>query len=118
MEVTTEMWNQWCIVHPRGELVLSTMSRVREAFSALVQRRQFRVALDLAELEILDSSALGLITRFAEELAGQNGELAMFNARRGIAEILGMVQFGPNVRIYSGCQQFEAHAKNEKGSAK
>lgn len=107
LDIWIEKWKDWTVVHLHGDLMLSTLGHFRETLNALLRRKNPRIALDLGELANVDSSAIGLIARFAEKTLARGGEFGLFNARREAAEVLSMVEFDSGVRAFSTRNQFE-----------
>ena len=116
LDIWIEKWKNWTVVHLHGDLMLSTLGQFRETLNALLRRKNPRITLDLAELANVDSSAIGLITRFTERTVERGGEFGLFNARREAAEVLAMVQFDCGVRLFSTRHLFERSVADREAS--
>jgi anti-anti-sigma factor len=65
------------------------------------------VALDLHDVQSMDSSAINLLNTFAKNLSENQGTLCLFGALPDIAEVLNLVHFGERVTVFPTRADFE-----------
>jgi anti-sigma B factor antagonist len=85
----------WVVLSVRGDLDLATAPALRQQVAALVADGHRRVALDLAALDFIDSTGLGMVVACLKRVRTADGELfvASDEARiRRVFELTGLVE--------------------------
>lgn len=72
----------------RGELDLASAPKLAAAMSELIDRGHTRVAVDLAAVEFIDSSGLGVLVGSLQRLREDGGDLMLRAASPAVARIL------------------------------
>ena len=75
----------------RGELDIAAAPKLRETVLDLVNAPRCELTLDLADLEFLDSTGIGVIVGAWRRVEAQEGTLAIVNARRRVADAIQLV---------------------------
>jgi len=80
------------IVKLRGRLSLGEpCDRLRETMEDLIGAGDVRLVLDLEELATMDSSGIGLVTRFLTSAKQQGGSLKLVNPSKFVVQTLKLV---------------------------
>ena len=75
LENTTS--GSWTVVRVRGELDLHTSGQLRDHVASLVERPSPRLALDLSQVEFMDSSSLGMLVTCLKRVRERDGRLIL-----------------------------------------
>jgi anti-sigma B factor antagonist len=90
IEVRTQ--DQVKIIKLRGRLSLGEpCDRLRETLEDLIRAGDSRLVLDLEELATMDSSGIGLVTRFLTSAKQQGGSLKLVNPSKFVMQTLKLV---------------------------
>lgn len=91
-----------CVAHLSGDIDAVTVPSVREAIETAISEGCHTIVLDLAEVDYLDSSALGLLVWADRQLQPVSGALMLAGAGRDVARILelsGLIGVAPSVFV-------------------
>lgn len=76
------------VVHLHGDIDLFNAPQLRACIDELVDDGEMRVVLDLADLELIDSSGLGALIAGMRRLRSIGGEVILRSPRRSTAQLL------------------------------
>lgn len=76
------------VVEIRGEVDLYTAPRLREQLESLVDTEEPRLVVDLAELDFIDSTGLGVLVAALKKARERGGDMVLRNAGRSTHKIL------------------------------
>ena len=80
------------IIKLRGRLALGEpVERLRETMTDLLSSGENRLVLDLEELATMDSSGIGLLSRFLTSTKQQGGSLKLVNPSKFVGQTLKLV---------------------------
>ncbi len=91
-----------CVAHLSGDVDAVTVPSVREAIEIAISEGCHTIVLDLAEVDYLDSSALGLLVWADRQLQPISGSLMLAGAGRDVTRILelsGLIGVAPSVFV-------------------
>lgn len=74
-----------------GELDIAAAPQLREALLDVVNRPRVRVSVDLAGLEFIDSTGIGVMVGAWRRLEAQAGTLELINAKPRVADAIQLV---------------------------
>jgi anti-anti-sigma factor len=79
MELTLENGTAgpWAVVRVAGELDLHTSPQLRDHVLGTLGEPPVRVALDLSEVDFMDSSSLGILVTLLKRVRERDGELVL-----------------------------------------
>jgi anti-sigma B factor antagonist len=83
----------------RGAFKRDLSLELSEALEKLIARRSPTVILDLAEIDFLDSSSLGLIIFSSKRIQAYGGQLCLKNPSSSVAELLADSRLNRVVKI-------------------
>lgn len=92
MDIEVRSQGQVKIVKLRGRLSLGEpCDRLRATIEDLLKAGDNRLVLDLEELATMDSSGIGLVTRFLTSAKQQGGSLKLVNPSKFVLQTLKLV---------------------------
>ena len=92
MDIEVRSQGQVKIVKLRGRLSLGEpCDRLRATIEDLLKAGDTRLVLDLEELATMDSSGIGLVTRFLTSAKQQGGSLKLVNPSKFVMQTLKLV---------------------------
>jgi anti-sigma B factor antagonist len=92
LDIEVRSQGQVKIVKLRGRLSLGeSCDRLRATMEDLIGSGDNRLVLDLEELATMDSSGIGLLSRFLTSAKQQGGSLKLVNPTRFVAQTLKLV---------------------------
>lgn len=92
MDIEVRSQGQVKIIKLRGRLSLGEpCDRLRATLEDLIGAGDNRLVLDLEELATMDSSGIGLITRFLTSAKQQGGSLKLVNPSKFVVQTLKLV---------------------------
>jgi anti-sigma B factor antagonist len=71
-----------------GEVDIYTAGKLRDAVTETVENGHYRLAADLADMEFMDSSGLGVLIAALKRLKEHEGELVLVSPRDQMRRIL------------------------------
>lgn len=92
MEIDVRTQGSTKIVKLRGRLALGEpVDRLRATVEDLLRAGDNRLVLDLADLQTMDSSGIGLLSRFLSSTKQQGGALKLVNPSKFVVQTLKLV---------------------------
>lgn len=88
LEVSSSTVGDWTVLKLVGEVDIYTAGKLRDAVNETVEQGQYRIAVDLAEMEFMDSSGLGVLIAALKHLKEKDGELLLVSPRDQMRRIL------------------------------
>ena len=90
----------YTLIRASGYLDISTSPRLREKIIEVVSDDASLVLLDLASIEFLDSSALGVILNGWKLLQSQGGTLAVVSSQARITKIFEITALNLSIHLF------------------
>ncbi len=84
-----------------GYLDSSTFPRLQEYLSSLVAQGQYRLLLDLSDLDYISSAGLGVLMGMLREVRDKGGDLKIVNMSEKIERVFNLLGFSRILRLYS-----------------
>ena len=78
----------WTVVAVRGEVDLYTAPRLKELLAELTSAGQHRIAVDLGQVEFMDSTGLGVLVGALKRCKEGSGALALIAPRDSVSKVL------------------------------
>ena len=86
--MTSSTVGEWTVLKLDGEVDIYTAGKLRDAVNHAVEEGNSRIAVDLAEMEFMDSSGLGVLIAALKRLKENDGELILVSPRDQMRRIL------------------------------
>jgi anti-sigma B factor antagonist len=84
----SEQQEGWGVLRPIGEVDAYWASRLNEHMTAMLASNGNRVIVDLAAVEFLDSTAIGVLMSGVKRARGVGGDLRLAGARPFVTRVL------------------------------
>ena len=105
MDIEVRSQGQVKIIKLRGRLSLGEpCDRLRATIEDLIASGDTRLVLDLEELATMDSSGIGLVTRFLTSAKQQGGSLKLVNPSKFVLQTLKLVGLVNLFEIFTDSQ--------------
>ena len=89
MFIKTESKKDFLIVRLRGELDMDAVSKFRNRVIELMEEKKLNnLLLDMAEVQFIDSTGIGVLLGRYREIKSQGGELVLINLDKNIRRLL------------------------------
>jgi anti-sigma B factor antagonist len=95
----------WTVVDVKGEVDLFTAPKLREHVVGLVEKDQLRIAVNLADVEFMDSTGLGVLVGVLRRLKERDGELALLAPQASVLRVLTVTGLNKVFPIYDSVEQ-------------
>lgn len=97
--VSTRWGHDGPVVRVTGELDVATVGRFREAVHRALDGRGRRLVVDVAELDFIDSTALGVLVSAVKAMAARGGVVVVQSPSRAIVRVLEITGLDGRVEI-------------------
>jgi anti-sigma B factor antagonist len=88
-----------------GDIDIHTAPRVRDRLAALQAAGSTSVVVDLAGVNFLDSSALGVLVAAHRELSGAGGTLKLAAPRAHVLKVFRITRLDDVIRVYESVEE-------------
>jgi anti-sigma B factor antagonist len=78
----------WTVVEAKGEIDLYTAPKLKEELGSLVEQDRVRIVIDLADVEFLDSTGLGVLIGSLKRCRERDGDFALAAPRETVQKVL------------------------------
>jgi anti-anti-sigma factor len=107
MKTTLKKFNDWEILTIEGTFLLRQLQSARQTFDYFEQRSGAKVALDLSQTKLLDSSAITLMMNFQKRLKAEGGRLIILEPSEEIKTIFDVLEIEHSIPVYYSRSDFE-----------
>ena len=87
-----------------GALDAYSFPRLEQAFNQLLDKQRFKIVLDCAHLDYINSASLGALIGFARKVREQGGDLKLAALTPKIFSIVELLGFDKMLQIYPDAQ--------------
>ena len=114
MKIDVENRDNGAILHLEGKIIGDGVARFRHAVEEQINSNVSWIILDLSEVPLMDSSALGTIIMAFLKLKEKKGKLVLLYVQKSILEILNITKLNSMFEIYDNMQSaFDAVQINQ-----
>ena len=100
MQVTTTVADGVATLGLQGRFDFNAHRDFREATESVLANPEVRILnVDLAQVEYLDSSALGMLLMLRDKMGGAGKEVALTGVTGNVKQVLGIANFGKLFQI-------------------
>ncbi len=99
MDIKTDYSDKTATISVTGKLDVINSHKFKDSLSKINTSLYPEVVLDFTELDIIDSSGIGIIIVFLKKLKEQNGNLIIKNPNQYICEAFELIQLDKTIRI-------------------
>jgi len=102
------------VIHVAGEIDVATAPRLRELLIELISKNSYQLVIDLAQVEFLDSSGVGVLVGAAKRVRANDGSLDLVCTQGRILKVFKITGLTKVFAIYETVDQAIAAAKPAK----
>lgn len=100
MQASTTRENSKAVIKLSGRFDFSKHREFRAAYEPLLEDKAVQeVAIDMANVDYLDSSALGMLLMLRDKAGAGNRVVSLINVRGSVKQVLDIANFGKLFRI-------------------
>ncbi|MFC7534774.1 STAS domain-containing protein [Actinoplanes sp. GCM10030250] len=100
----------YTVVEVRGDLDMATAPRLRESLQQLIDAGDRHVVVDLAEVDFMDSSALGALVMMFKALRDAGGRLTLAAVQPPVLSVLTITSVDQAIDLFDTVEAAEADA--------
>jgi anti-sigma B factor antagonist len=104
MRIDAENKDDGAILRLSGKVIGDSVPQLRETIEERINSGAKWLIIDLAEVPLMDSSALGTIIAGFLNLRGKNGKLVLLNAQKNILDVLAITKLDSLFEVYDDMQ--------------
>ena len=104
MRIDTKSKNNGTILHLSGKIIGDGVPQLKQTIDERIDLGATWLILDLAEVPLMDSSALGTIIAAFLRLQSDNRKLVLLNAQKGIRDVLAITKLDSLFEVYDDMQ--------------
>jgi anti-sigma B factor antagonist len=104
MRIDTRSKDNGAILHLNGKVIGDGVPQLKRAIEERINSGADWLIIDLAEVPLMDSSALGTIIAAFLKLRERNGKLVLLNARENILDVLAITKLDSLFEVYDDMQ--------------
>ncbi|MGB9595481.1 MAG: STAS domain-containing protein [Candidatus Poribacteria bacterium] len=105
MKIDVENKDSGVILRPEGKIIGDSTPEFRDEIECQINSGVKWIILDLAEVPLLDSSALGTIIMAYLKLKEKNGKLAILYAQKNVIDVFKITKLNSIFEIYDDIQE-------------
>lgn len=87
LAIATRTVGDYVVVEVGGEIDVYTAPQLRESLVALSERGQHKIVVDMANVEFLDSTGLGVLVGALKRAKAREGQLRLVSSQERILKI-------------------------------
>lgn len=107
LEVSTRNINDYTVIKLRGEVDIYTAPSLRETIVDCVEKGRFKIAVDLDDVDFLDSTGLGVLVGGLKRVKPHEGELGIICNQDKILRIFKITGLTKIFTMYTGTDTFQ-----------
>ena len=106
MEVTKRIKNGYIIFGIKGNLDMNNVKYIKKIFDDAVDNGAASVAIDMAELNYIDSSGIGSFIGLMTKLKSTGGNVVLLNMKDDIERIFSMTKLLAFFKVFKTDEEF------------
>ena len=104
MRIDAKNKDNGVVLYLSGKIIGDGVPQLRKAIEDRMNSGVAWLILDLAEVPLMDSSALGTIVAAFLRLRSENGKLVLLNAQKSILDVLAITKLDSLFEVYDDMQ--------------
>ena len=88
------------ILRPGGKIIGDAVPALKKKMEEQINKSGGRLVLDLSNVPLMDSSALGMIVAGLQDLKKENGKLVLLNPQKAVVNVLSVTRLDSIFEIY------------------
>ncbi len=107
LEVTTRDAGEHTVIKLKGEVDIYTAPSLRETIVDALEKGRVKIAVDLDEVDFLDSTGLGVLVGGLKRVKNQNGELGIICSQEKILRIFKITGLTKIFKMYGSADELQ-----------
>jgi len=107
LEVSTRDIGEYTVIKLKGEVDIYTAPSLRETIIDSVERGRYKVAVDLDEVNFLDSTGLGVLVGGLKRVKQHDGELGIICNQESILRIFRITGLTKIFKMFKSTDDFQ-----------
>ncbi|MGQ9608136.1 MAG: STAS domain-containing protein [bacterium] len=104
MRIDIENKHDGALLHLEGKIIGDSVTKLKQTIDELIESGIKWLIIDLAEVPLMDSSALGVIIWAFLKLRERSGKLMLLYAQKNIIDILNITKLNTLFEIHDNMQ--------------
>lgn len=88
------------VLRIEGKIIGDAVSSLKREMNDQINNSDGRIVLDLSNVPLMDSSALGMIVATLQELKKEKGKLVLLNPQSAVTNVLSITRLDSIIEIY------------------
>ncbi|HET6877515.1 MAG TPA: STAS domain-containing protein [Jatrophihabitans sp.] len=105
LHIDTSVRGDWQVVSPAGDIDLHTVPALRECLDDVRAEGHRHIVVDLARVDFLDSSALGLLVSVQRDLDSDSGELKIACPQPQVSKVFRITRLAEVIPIHDSVDE-------------
>jgi len=110
LEVSTREVGDHTVIKLKGEVDIYTAPSLRETIVDAVEKGHYKIAVDLDEVDFLDSTGLGVLVGGLKRVKQHEGELGIICNQEKILRIFKITGLTKIFKMYKGTEELASSA--------
>ncbi len=104
MRIETKDKDNGAVLHPDGKIIGDGVPQFKQAVEECINSGVDWLIIDLDQVPLMDSSALGTVIAAFLKLQKKNGKLALVNAQSSILDVLAITKLNSLFEVHENMQ--------------
>lgn len=104
MKIDVETKDNGVILHLEGKIIGDSVPKLKQVINEVIDSGIDWIILDLADVPLMDSSALGTVIMAYLKLKEKNGKLGLLYAQKTILNILNITKLNTLLEVHDNIQ--------------
>ena len=104
MRIDARSEDNGVVLRPDGKVIGDGVPQLKQTFEEWISSGIDWLIIDLAEVPLMDSSALGTVIAAFLRLREKDGKLVLLNAQRSILDVLAITKLNSLFEVYDDMQ--------------
>ena len=106
--------NEIVIIQPHGYIDATTYTDVEKAMLNQLAQKYYKIIINLAECEYVNSSGWGVFIREIKEIRKNNGDIVLVNMLPDVYMVYDTMEFSKILKSFSSLQEGISNFRNEE----
>jgi len=107
MEIQKSIDKDWHVLRFEGNFNVVAIFTIRKEFEKMENEDAPKIAMDFSKVEMVDSSAVSLLSNFSKRILEKKGVLAAYNLSDYIFDVFNIVSLEKTIHLYKTLIEFE-----------
>ncbi len=100
------------VIKPDGDIRVKNIVQLRKVFEQLERRKVTNIAIDLAKVNFIDSSGIGILLNYKKIQRDNSGYLCLFSYSDDVKELLDLIDLGDFIPLFKNYDEMKQAISN------